>query len=54
MNNDDYLELDFTDNVPDFQINRRDFLKLTSGVLVLFTIGDTRSFWTTTTTQSTD
>jgi len=44
MNNDDYLELDFTDNVPDFQINRRDFLKLTSGVLVLFTIGDTEAF----------
>jgi len=44
MNNDDYLELDFTDNIPDFQINRRDFLKLTSGVLILFTIGDKEVF----------
>ena len=44
MNNDDYLELDFTDNVPDFQIDRREFLKLTGGVLVLFTIGDTSVF----------
>ncbi|MGD0035870.1 MAG: molybdopterin cofactor-binding domain-containing protein [Bacteroidota bacterium] len=44
MNNDDYLAIDFTDNEPDFQLNRRDFLKLTSGVLVLFTIGDTEAF----------
>ena len=44
MNNDDYLELDFMDNTPDVLIDRRDFLKLTGGVLVLFTIGDTEAF----------
>ena len=44
MNNDDYLELDFTDNAPDFQMNRRQFLKLTSGVLILFSVGDTTAF----------
>ena len=44
MNNDDYLELDFTDNAPDFQMDRRQFLKVTSGVLILFSVGDTTAF----------
>ena len=44
MNNDDYLELDFTDHAPDVQMDRRQFLKLTSGVLILFSVGDTTAF----------
>jgi isoquinoline 1-oxidoreductase len=44
MNNDDYLELDFTDHAPDFPMDRRQFLKLTSGVLILFSVGDTTAF----------
>ena len=44
MKNNDYLEMDFQDIVPDLQMDRREFLKLTGGVLVLFTIGDTAAF----------
>jgi isoquinoline 1-oxidoreductase len=34
------LEMDFMDNVPSPQIDRREFLKLGSGIFVLFTVGD--------------
>ena len=44
MNNDDYLELDFADNAPDFQMDRRQFLKVTSGVLILFSVSGTNAF----------
>jgi isoquinoline 1-oxidoreductase len=44
MNNDDYSAIDFMDTESGYQINRRDFLKLTSGVLILFTIGDMEAF----------
>lgn len=44
MNDDNYMEMDFQDMMPDVQMDRREFLKLTSGVLILFTIGDTTAF----------
>ncbi|MBN2008202.1 xanthine dehydrogenase family protein molybdopterin-binding subunit [candidate division KSB1 bacterium] len=41
MKNDDYMELDFRDNILQFPLNRRDFLKrFCGGLVVLFTIGD--------------
>ena len=41
MNNDDYLDLDFTDNPSGVQMDRREFLKLAGGgILLYFTVGD--------------
>jgi len=41
MKNDKYLEFDFTDEVSDFNISRREFLKLAGGgIFILFTVWD--------------
>ena len=34
------VEFDFRDTEPDLSLNRRDFIKLTGGILVFFTVGD--------------
>jgi nicotinate dehydrogenase subunit B len=45
MKNDRYLELDFTDKTSSFEMNRREFIKLTGGgIYVLFTIKDSLAF----------
>jgi len=45
MKNDDYLDLDFTDNPAGLEMDRREFLKLAGGgILILFTVGDTSLF----------
>ncbi len=45
MKNDDYLDLDFTDNPAGIEMDRREFLKLAGGgILILFTVGDTSLF----------
>jgi len=41
MKNDNFLELDFTDRLMDFQIDRREFIKIFGGGIFIFmTIGD--------------
>ncbi|MFQ6115486.1 MAG: molybdopterin cofactor-binding domain-containing protein, partial [bacterium] len=41
MEDDNYLELDFTDIAPHFPLNRREFLKIAGGgIFILFTVGD--------------
>jgi isoquinoline 1-oxidoreductase len=45
MKNDDYMDLDFTDNPAGIEMDRREFLKLAGGgILVLFTVGDMSLF----------
>jgi len=45
MREDQYLELDFTDRPSDFQMNRREFLKIAGGgIFLFFTIGDLSVF----------
>jgi nicotinate dehydrogenase subunit B len=45
MKNDDYLDLDFTDNPAGIEMDRREFLKLAGGgILILFTVGDMSLF----------
>jgi len=45
MERDDYLELNFTDKLTNAQLNRRDFLKIAGGgIVVLMTIGDASIF----------
>ena len=45
MKNDDYLDLDFTDNPAGLEMDRREFLKLAGGgILILFTVGDMSLF----------
>ena len=45
MRNDDYLDLDFTDNPAGVDMDRREFLKLAGGgILILFTVGDMSLF----------
>jgi nicotinate dehydrogenase subunit B len=45
MRNDDYLDLDFTDNPAGLDMDRREFLKLAGGgILILFTVGDMSLF----------
>ena len=41
MKKDNYLELDFTDHLPDFPVSRRGFIKTAgSGIVILMAIGD--------------
>ena len=45
MKKDKYLEMDFTDNQSDFQIDRREFLKIAGGgIIILFTVWDSSLF----------
>lgn len=45
MKNDDYLDLDFTDNPAGIEMDRREFLRLAGGgILILFTVGDMSLF----------
>jgi nicotinate dehydrogenase subunit B len=45
MKKDEYLEMDFTDNQSDFQIDRREFLKIAGGgIFILFTVWDSSLF----------
>ena len=45
MEKDNYLNLDFSDRLPDFRVSRREFLKITgSGIFIFMTIGDI-SLW---------
>lgn len=40
MGKDNFLDLDFTDAIPNPPISRRDFLKLAGGIVVFFSLGD--------------
>ena len=41
MKKDNYLDLDFTDHIMNFQVSRRDFLKIAGGGIFIFmTIGN--------------
>ncbi|MFQ5809590.1 MAG: molybdopterin cofactor-binding domain-containing protein, partial [Armatimonadota bacterium] len=41
MDHDKYLELDFSDDIPEFPVTRRDLLQLLGGgIVVLFAVGD--------------
>jgi nicotinate dehydrogenase subunit B len=45
MKEDKYMDIDFKDNTPNFQINRREFLKIAGGgIFILFTIKDMSVF----------
>jgi isoquinoline 1-oxidoreductase len=45
MKEDHYLDVDFKDNTSNFQINRRDFIKITSGgIFIFFTMKDVSVF----------
>ena len=36
MKDDNYMEIDFKDKAPNFQMNRRDFIKITGGGIFIF------------------
>jgi isoquinoline 1-oxidoreductase len=45
MKDDNYMDIDFKDNSADFQIKRRDFLKIAGGgIFILFTLKDVSVF----------
>ena len=45
MKDDHYMDIDFKDNTPNFQINRREFFKIAGGgIFILFTIKDMSVF----------
>src|ERR1035437_306756 len=45
MKDDHYMDIDFKDNSSDFQIKRRDFLKIAGGgIFILFTLKDVSVF----------
>src|ERR1039457_6585499 len=45
MKDDHYMDIDFKDNAPNFQINRRDFFKIAGGgIFILFTLNDMSVF----------
>lgn len=45
MKEDHYMDVDFKDNTSKFQINRRDFIKITSGgIFIFFTLKDVSVF----------
>jgi isoquinoline 1-oxidoreductase len=45
MKDDKYIDIDFKDNTPNFQINRREFFKIAGGgIFILFTLKDMSVF----------
>src|ERR1035437_3264251 len=45
MKEDHYMDVDFKDNTSNFQINRRNFIKITSaGIFIFFTMKDVSVF----------
>lgn len=45
MKDDKYMDIDFQDNTPKFQINRREFFKIAGGgIFILFTLKDMSVF----------